>query len=185
MRQNSLLTCFVRPSCKKIQKLLWLSGVSIQNVQNCRFVSIHSIRWRILHMHLWKPEHANKETQTHIYSCIWVNVSTHWHLYACIKRKYKTWCLTVLAKSLFIDHYAKSFTYHIGYTGNKNQGPVSWNILRVKLKILWYGIRVNFSFKEKLQNKFLLSCFVKLAPSSQIYKCLTVSLTVDVMSVRC
>ena len=36
--------------------------------------------------------------------------------------------------------------------------------LRLKLKILWYGIRVNFSLKKALKPKFLLSCFVKLAP---------------------
>ena len=39
--------------------------------------------------------------------------------------------------------------------------------LRFKLKILWYGIRVNFSLKEELKPKFLLSCFVKLAPDVQ------------------
>ena len=38
--------------------------------------------------------------------------------------------------------------------------------LRFKLKV-WYGIRVNFSFKKVLKPKFLLSCFVKLAPGVQ------------------
>ena len=37
--------------------------------------------------------------------------------------------------------------------------------LRYKLRILWYGIRVDFSLKEELKPNFLLSCFVKLAPS--------------------
>ena len=36
--------------------------------------------------------------------------------------------------------------------------------LRFKLMILWYGIRVNFSLKKELKPKFLLTCFVKLAP---------------------
>ena len=35
--------------------------------------------------------------------------------------------------------------------------------LRFKLKILWYGIRINFSLKEELKPKFLHSCFVKLS----------------------
>ena len=43
-----------------------------------------------------------------------------------------------------------------------------------KLKILWYGVRVNFSLKKELKPKFLVSCFVKLAPyyrSSYLIKC--------------
>ena len=35
--------------------------------------------------------------------------------------------------------------------------------LRFKLKILCYGIRVNFSLKKELKPKFLLRCFMKLA----------------------
>ena len=35
--------------------------------------------------------------------------------------------------------------------------------VRFKLKISWYGIRVNFSLKKELKPKFLLSCFAKLA----------------------
>ena len=34
--------------------------------------------------------------------------------------------------------------------------------LRFKLKILLYGIRVNFSLKKELKSNFSLSCFVKL-----------------------
>ena len=40
--------------------------------------------------------------------------------------------------------------------------------LRFKLKILWYGIRANFSLKKELKLTFLLSCFVKLAPDHQV-----------------
>ena len=36
---------------------------------------------------------------------------------------------------------------------------------RFKRKILWYGVTVNFSLKEELTPKFLLSCFVKWAPA--------------------
>ena len=36
--------------------------------------------------------------------------------------------------------------------------------LRFQLKILWYGIRVNFPLKKELKPKFLLSSFMKLAP---------------------
>ena len=36
--------------------------------------------------------------------------------------------------------------------------------LRFKLKILLYGIRINFSLKKEFKPKFLLSCIVKLTP---------------------
>ena len=39
-------------------------------------------------------------------------------------------------------------------------------VLKIKLKVLWYGIKVNFSLKKELKPKFLLSCFVKLAPGA-------------------
>ena len=38
--------------------------------------------------------------------------------------------------------------------------------LRFKFKILCYG--VNISLKKELKPKFLHSCFVKLAPNSQM-----------------
>ena len=46
----------------------------------------------------------------------------------------------------------------------KSSGASFMKYLRFKLKILWYGVKINFSLKKELKPKFLLSCFVKLAP---------------------
>ena len=46
----------------------------------------------------------------------------------------------------------------------RTPGASFMKYLRFKLKILSYGIRVNFSLKKELKPKFLLSCFVKLGP---------------------
>ena len=54
---------------------------------------------------------------------------------------------------------------HVRQTEAYRPGASFMKYLIFKLKILWYGIRVNFSIKKGLKPKFLLSCFVKLAPA--------------------
>ena len=41
MHQNHLLSLFIGSSWKKIHRLLWNNGVSLQNMQNYSFVCIH------------------------------------------------------------------------------------------------------------------------------------------------
>ena len=63
MRQNHLLSSFVGSSWKKIQRLLWNNGISLQNVQNYSFVDIHLIHCFILHMHCMQIRRRRRRDQ--------------------------------------------------------------------------------------------------------------------------
>ena len=66
-----------------MQRLRWLNGVSLKNMQNYNFVSIHFIRWCMLHTLIMDTGKEYRHTFTlllHVRAC-----NAHMRLFACIK----------------------------------------------------------------------------------------------------